>query len=52
MIALLPLFTFQKGNELLVEFLKKRGIYWDVWYSLLVILIIILLVLLIGGYTR
>jgi hypothetical protein len=50
MIALMPLFIFQEGNKWMVKFLRQRGIYWDVWYSLLVCLIIILLVLLIGGY--
>lgn len=50
MIALMPLFIFQEGNEMLVKYMKKRGIYWDVWYSLLLFCILLLIVLLLTGY--
>ena len=52
MIALLPLYIFQEGSEMLSKFLKKKNIYnhWDSWHSLLVILIIIYIVLSLKGY--
>ena len=46
MIAILPMFIFLEANERAVKFLGKHGIYWDVWYSLLVVLVILFLVLL------
>ncbi len=50
MIALMPLFIFQEGNQLLVRFFKKRNIYWDFWYSLLLVFVIMLIVLLVTGH--
>ncbi len=50
MIAILPILIFIEGNTMLVAYLKKRHIYWDFWYSLLVVLIIIFMILLVGVY--
>jgi len=51
LVAVLPFLIFQEGNSMLIAFLKKRGIYWDIWYSLLFILLTFFTILLIGVAT-
>ncbi len=52
-IAVLPLFIFNEGNDMLASFLKKKGIYahWDSWHAALVILVVLYIVLRLKGYS-
>ena len=42
MIAVLPLFMFHEGSDMLASFLKKNKIYshWDSWHSAILVLAI------------
>ncbi len=49
-IIILPILIFQEGNQMLINYFKKKNIYWDVWRSLLLLLIILLFILYLTGY--
>ena len=49
-IAILPYLILSEGHVMLVKFLKKRGIEWDMWYSLLLVLLVFLVVLFFMGF--
>lgn len=48
MIAVLPYLIFLEANDMLIAYLKKKHIYWDIWYSILVFFIIVCTIILIG----
>ena len=48
MIAILPFLLFIEANDMLVTYLKKRHIYWDMWYSILIFFLALFIILLIG----
>gem|GEM_PF-2147775 len=50
MVAVLPYLAFLEINQMLIDFFKKRGVHWDLWYSLLMLFILLLCILLFTGY--
>jgi len=50
MIAILPILIFQEADKLLTEFMKKRGLNWDLWHTLFLLLVVVYIILYVTGY--